>query len=554
MKGVVGGGGYCTYGEGGAVSVSMLLILAGLAWVRALPGWVDGMGWVGGSWCCVRKEEEEETAIEGVVGDRSAGRDGEGAKLKQATLQAPRHIFEAGGGEVEVRAGEVCGVLWWWWGLCPKKGAWTWMTEAVPAKAELPARQRKAGVARVCGTQFTGWVCVHDTEHGGVAAVAQPRATEPSHIPGQAMARPRLAPGLPMGCLTSHPHSFPPSLHSFPPRRNAQDRTGGHTRPRHPCQATMPGAAPSPGDHVAIDIPASGRGLRPRCRSAPPTLLDEGTATPPTSVVSDPAALNNNNDADNINRDDFLSSTLRRKPLLREQTKQMSSRRFNALAAPYGYVPPTHPPTHPSEPPRSPIHPPTHPPTQTKARRPPASRLRRVRGLLLPRPGHSHHAAVLAEIPRPGPSHPPTHPHTHPLTHPPSSIADAGSYSTLSNTQEEIGPPPPAHPPTHPPTHSDQISNRLLLLYLPITDPPTHPPTHPPTQSIRSRVFVPYFPWWGHRKGYLSKGHMLTDALAGLTCAVLVIPDSLSYMLLASLAPVVGLITAALVSLSSSPP
>ena len=61
----------------------------------------------------------------------------------------------------------------------------------------------------------------------------------------------------------------------------------------------------------------------------------------------------------------------------------------------------------------------------------------------------------------------------------------------------------------------------------------------------KARIFVPYFPWWGNRTGYLRKG-LLNDALAGLTCAVLVIPDSLSYMLLASLAPVVGLITAAL--------
>ena len=61
---------------------------------------------------------------------------------------------------------------------------------------------------------------------------------------------------------------------------------------------------------------------------------------------------------------------------------------------------------------------------------------------------------------------------------------------------------------------------------------------------FKERIHVPYFPWWRNRQGYLRDG-LGHDALTGLMCAVLVIPESLSYMLLSSLAPVVGLYTAA---------
>ena len=67
---------------------------------------------------------------------------------------------------------------------------------------------------------------------------------------------------------------------------------------------------------------------------------------------------------------------------------------------------------------------------------------------------------------------------------------------------------------------------------------------------FRARTYVPYLPWWGNRKGYMKDGRMAADALAGLTCAILVIPESLSFMLLASLAPIVGLITSGIAPFS----
>lgn len=62
---------------------------------------------------------------------------------------------------------------------------------------------------------------------------------------------------------------------------------------------------------------------------------------------------------------------------------------------------------------------------------------------------------------------------------------------------------------------------------------------------LQARLHLPYLPWWGNRGCAYLKQDVWHDALAGLTCAVLVIPESLSYMVLASLAPVVGLYTAA---------
>jgi SulP family sulfate permease len=62
---------------------------------------------------------------------------------------------------------------------------------------------------------------------------------------------------------------------------------------------------------------------------------------------------------------------------------------------------------------------------------------------------------------------------------------------------------------------------------------------------LQARLHLPYLPWWGKRGCAYFKQDVWHDALAGLMCAVLVIPESLSYMVLSSLAPVVGLYTAA---------
>lgn len=62
---------------------------------------------------------------------------------------------------------------------------------------------------------------------------------------------------------------------------------------------------------------------------------------------------------------------------------------------------------------------------------------------------------------------------------------------------------------------------------------------------LQARLHFPYLPWWGKRGASYFKKDVWHDALAGATCAVLVIPESLSYMVLASLSPIVGLVTAA---------
>ncbi|EKU21103.1 sulfate transporter [Nannochloropsis gaditana CCMP526] len=65
-------------------------------------------------------------------------------------------------------------------------------------------------------------------------------------------------------------------------------------------------------------------------------------------------------------------------------------------------------------------------------------------------------------------------------------------------------------------------------------------------QELKSRLHIPYLPWWGLRGRDYFVHEVWHDAMAGLTCALLAIPESLSYMILASLAPVVGLHTAAI--------
>ena len=62
---------------------------------------------------------------------------------------------------------------------------------------------------------------------------------------------------------------------------------------------------------------------------------------------------------------------------------------------------------------------------------------------------------------------------------------------------------PSAHPPTHATSRSRVAhSNRLVLLYLPITHSPTHPPTHHRWQGFSSEDFFGAQYDEEHRKGW----------------------------------------------------
>ena len=74
-------------------------------------------------------------------------------------------------------------------------------------------------------------------------------------------------------------------------------------------------------------------------------------------------------------------------------------------------------------------------------------------------------------------------PTTHPPPHPPTQ-GDLHPDTNYTYALAALYIPPPLSP--HPPTHIQPTaprSNRLLLLYLPITHPSIHPPTHPPTHK-----------------------------------------------------------------------